>query len=82
MPRKIELRVSVTPAQARLFLDDGLIKNPAAMTIVSDTMKHQLRAEAPGYRTQTLDVTFDRDLTTVVALEKIEGGAPMATAAK
>jgi serine/threonine-protein kinase len=58
----VALRVSATPASARIFLDDSpLAGNPFQGALARDGARHLLRIEAPGFVTWSESVTLDRD---------------------
>jgi serine/threonine-protein kinase len=67
----VELRISVSPRSAHLFFDEGeLSTNPYVGSRPQDRTHHQVRAEAQGYATQTVDVVLDRDISVAIALER------------
>jgi hypothetical protein len=70
-PKTITVDLEAAPAEAKLFLDDKPIANPAHLTVPSDGSAHELRAEAPGRRPEVAKLTYDRDQTRKIALEKI-----------
>ncbi len=70
----VEISVSVSPPEAKIFLDDKpLAGNPARTTVARDGGAHQVRIEAPGYATKVDTITFERDRSIDVALTKAEG---------
>jgi serine/threonine-protein kinase len=63
--------VAIAPSQARAFFDgQELPANPYSGTYDQDRSKHQVRAEAPGYVSQTVDVVLDHDTSVSIALER------------
>jgi hypothetical protein len=67
----VELRVLVTPTDAKLFLDDKeLGVSPFQGTMRRDNAKHLLRVEASGHLSKTVDVSLDRASTVEVVLVK------------
>lgn len=62
-PAAVHVSVTVSPYQARLFLDGILVPNPLEVVRAADDEPHELRAEARGYRTLTRPVRLDRDLS-------------------
>jgi eukaryotic-like serine/threonine-protein kinase len=76
LPADIEIRVSATPAEARIFFDEEpLAQNPGARRWPRDGRSHKLRVEAPGYITTYRNLATDRDLMIEVALERVPAGA-------
>jgi eukaryotic-like serine/threonine-protein kinase len=70
------LEISVTPLNARLFLDDRpLGSNPFQGKLARNGANHILRAEAPGYRTREMQITLDKDRSIDFALQSV-GVAP------
>lgn len=74
--QSVELSVSATPAQARLFLDNRpLPSNPYKGQLSKDNANHLVRAEAVGYRTATLNVRLDRNTENMIVLTPEAPGA-------
>jgi serine/threonine-protein kinase len=70
-PSRARVTVTVAPSQARAFFDgQELPANPYSGTYDQDGSKHQVRAEAPGYVPQTVDVVLDHDNSIAIALER------------
>jgi eukaryotic-like serine/threonine-protein kinase len=68
----VEINVTVTPPEARIFLDDKpLAGNPARATMLRDSATHQVRIEAPGYAAKVDNITFERDRNMDIALNKV-----------
>jgi serine/threonine-protein kinase len=68
---EIEIAVSATPPEAKIFLDDKPQPgNPIKSKLTKDGVAHQLRVEAPGYTTRTDVLTFERDHNVDVVLVK------------
>jgi hypothetical protein len=73
----IDLKVSVSPEGARLFLDDKpLASNPFTGKLPQDGEAHTLRAEAPGYAPRVRTITFEKDLEIEFALDKEKSDKP------
>jgi serine/threonine-protein kinase len=71
----VELSVMVTPPEAKIYLDDKLLAgNPFKGKLTKDGLTHQVRVEAHGYTTRTDTLTFERDQTMDIAMEKNAGG--------
>ncbi|HEY4116545.1 MAG TPA: protein kinase, partial [Byssovorax sp.] len=69
----VELRVSATPSDAKIFVDDVLVKgNPYRGKLPRGDVTHTVRAEAEGYTTHTRTVTSMKDLDLELALQKDE----------
>ncbi|AKT41414.1 serine/threonine protein kinase [Chondromyces crocatus] len=75
VPGEVDLKVTARPAEARFFLDDVLLPgNPVSRRVPRDGSKHRLRAEAAGYKTETRELSFDKDFDIELALERESGG--------
>jgi len=58
-PSKIEIRLSVEPASATLFLDGAQLPgNPYTGRVEEDGKLHKIRAEAPGYTTREVEANW------------------------
>jgi serine/threonine-protein kinase len=80
-PQQVELSVQAIPANARLYLDEGLLPaNPFIGRVPRDGSVHVLRAEADGYEKASLMVRFDGNTKNVLRLPERsvspETGAP------
>ena len=76
-PAAIDLKVTVSPEGARLFLDDKpLAANPFIGKLPQDGESHTLRAEAPGYAPRTRNITFEKDLEIEFSLDKEKPDRP------
>jgi serine/threonine-protein kinase len=70
--QRITLVLRATPNRARLSLDGVLLEgNPHTLTAPPDGSRHQVRAEAPGYRGSEAEVVYDRDRTVTLDLQKL-----------
>jgi eukaryotic-like serine/threonine-protein kinase len=70
-PARIEVKIKVTPKEAKLSLDgEELEGNPFGGTFTRDSSEHELKAEAPGYETLTRRLSFERDVELELGLEK------------
>jgi serine/threonine-protein kinase len=66
----VDLRIEVSPRDARLFLDDQFLGTaPYQGQVKRDGAPHKLRAQSSGYATKSLTVVFDKDLAVSFALE-------------
>jgi serine/threonine protein kinase len=79
------VRISVSPPEARLWLDEEpLDNNPFVGSRPLDALPHPLRAEAAGYETERRSLRFDADVDLTLALRpserRPEGRAPSGAA--
>src|SRR5262249_40883603 len=73
---KVQIRLSASPPEAKLFFDsEQLPTNPYAGTLPADGVQHTVRAEAQGYSSSSTAFILDRDADIVLALERSKGGA-------
>jgi serine/threonine-protein kinase len=63
------LTVHTVPEHAAVFLD-GVRLDSRTLTLARDTATHEVRAEAPGYITETRRVTFAAHVSLLLALER------------
>ncbi len=66
---EVSVLVSVSPADAVVFVDDKPTANPAVTTL-REGSEHTVRAEAPGHAPKTTTFKATRDARVVLALEK------------
>jgi eukaryotic-like serine/threonine-protein kinase len=77
-PAQVELRISATPAEAHLFLDDQLLAgNPFKGSYPASAAQHQLRVEAAGFTPVTRRIALDKDYEIDLALQP-DAAAPAA----
>ncbi|MFT3774672.1 MAG: serine/threonine-protein kinase [Minicystis sp.] len=75
---EVELSITATPPEAKLYLDDKpLAGNPFKGKLPKDSASHQLRIEATGYSTRTDTLTFERDRSIEVVLGKAAADKPV-----
>ncbi|WP_170229136.1 serine/threonine-protein kinase [Polyangium fumosum] len=75
----IEVTITVTPPNAKIFLDGKeLATNPYVGKFPREDKTHIIKAEAAGFTTRSRDVTFDKDRTIEMVLEQ-QAAAPLAT---
>lgn len=68
--RPVELEVRASPQHASIFLDGkALSGNPAVHQLPNSDRVYELRIEAPGYESRTMEVTADRSRTLQVELK-------------
>jgi serine/threonine-protein kinase len=73
---EVEINVSASPPEARIFLDDRpLDHNPFKGMLAVEAGSHQLRVEARGYATQSRSISLDRNVVLELALQKDAGAA-------
>jgi serine/threonine protein kinase len=74
-PPPITIRASVTPRSARLFLGDQLLDgNPVELTVPREDAHRTLRAEAPGYVTEVVEIDLASDAHVALALRRAARG--------
>jgi len=67
---EVALRLSASPAKAKLYLDDRpLPSNPYLGNVPSDAIEHSVRAEATGYRSEEKSLIFKTDTDVTLTLE-------------
>ncbi|GAC1351696.1 MAG: hypothetical protein NVSMB1_07220 [Polyangiales bacterium] len=72
-----QLYLEATPHNAKLFLDDVSIGNPAKMEPKRDGSTHRLRAEAAGYERKDQSVSFDTaSARVIIDLDRLPNAAP------
>src|SRR5262249_6925036 len=70
-PKQVHVRFAAEPADARLYLDDTeLATIPYEADVARDASTHKLRAEARGYSSRSVIVSFANDADVVLRLEK------------
>ncbi|MBX3229708.1 MAG: serine/threonine protein kinase [Labilithrix sp.] len=73
----ITIEVTVRPQNARIFVDGARVAgNPYKMKTSRGSAAHEVRAEAEGYETRTIAVTFDRDRAIDLILNRQAWGVP------
>jgi eukaryotic-like serine/threonine-protein kinase len=60
-PSDVLLEIAVTPLFAKLYLDDRALGANPFRGRVPTGGAHMLRAEAPGFKTRSIDLTLDKD---------------------
>ncbi len=79
----VTITLGAKPTEAKLYLDDTTLpSNPLRKTFHKDNQPHSIRAEAPGYVTRSVAVTFDSDKEIVLALDKTTGYRAVGPAAR
>jgi hypothetical protein len=59
---EVSVEITVRPASAKIFIDGIPVPhNPHQMKAARSDASHEIRAEAEGYETRSLVVSFDRD---------------------
>ena len=70
-PTQSKVRITAFPATAKLYLNDHLLpSNPYSKMMDKDKVQYELRAEAPGFETETRTVNFDQDTELVLTLRE------------
>jgi serine/threonine protein kinase len=67
---KYHAHIEASPASARLYVDDALVRNPHDVDKEADGATHIARAEAPGYITRTSTFSFEANTSLQLALER------------
>jgi len=82
VPSTILLRLKAQPPIARFFLDGApLLSNPHEARVPADSVRHSVRAEAPGFASASVEVFFDRDVELDLVLQAPPGFASGTAAA-
>ena len=80
-PTRVQIRISASPTAAALFVDGRkLDENTATLTVIHDSVDHEIRATAAGYQDYRKFVRFERDVSLEVMLQPV-ASAPAASAA-
>ncbi len=80
-PAPIPVEIRVRTENAQIFWDDLPLRgNPFRGQFAPDAQVHRVRAEAAGYRSQTVVVTLDRELALDLTLEPEPSSAIATTA--
>ncbi len=74
----VRIRMSATPADARIFIDDVEFPNPMNTLRARNEKPQRIRIERPEYRTIERTVLFDSDQTFVFELQR-DGKKPATT---
>lgn len=70
-PASVNIRISASPPEAKLFFDGHpLTANPSVQVLATDTLEHEVRAEAEGYLSSTTKLMGNRDADIILKLEK------------
>ncbi|MBK8251486.1 MAG: protein kinase [Polyangiaceae bacterium] len=64
----IDLKLTVSPPDAVVYLDEAKLAAPYTMKAPADGFGHKLRVEANGYTTESRMLVFDKDVTLDIAL--------------
>ena len=68
--RAINLRISASPASAKILIDGReLAGNPVNFAVAGDGSTHSLSIQASEFKSRTLNLVYDREQDVVVALE-------------
>ncbi len=68
----INLRISASPASARVLIDgQSVAGNPANISVVSDGSTHTVTVQAEDYTPRQMSIIYDRDQDVVVALDQV-----------
>jgi eukaryotic-like serine/threonine-protein kinase len=74
----VKVRISVTPSDAKLFIDGTAVSNPYVDMHSVDDKPHEIRAEGRNYETRTIQRAFssDTELQLALAWKGIGGPVP------
>jgi hypothetical protein len=76
----VHVLIAATPPTASLYLDDApLLRNPFEGDLPSDSARHAIRAEAPGYRSQTRVAELNQPVRLEMNLESASPASPPET---
>lgn len=77
-PASVHVLIQAMPPTATLFLDDApLSRNPFEGELPSDSARHVVRAEAPGYRSETRLAALNGPLQLELDLQAVPSAAPL-----
>jgi serine/threonine-protein kinase len=69
---QVEVVLTASPGEARLFLDDSPVEsNPYKTYVPKGPGLHRIRAEAPGFSTANEIRSFDKDSVVTLVLERV-----------
>ena len=75
-PSKVRVTITVSPENARIFVDDERVTgNPAEVELPADGASHTVRADAPGHREESQEFTASEDSEIQLALHRRRGGS-------
>jgi serine/threonine-protein kinase len=70
LPARVTVNMSVTPQEARLYLDDRLLaSNPFRDTLPRDSLEHTFRARAEGFEEFRKVIRLESDLDITVSMK-------------
>jgi serine/threonine-protein kinase len=79
----VEITIASTAPGARLYLDDAILAaNPFVGTFLPSPISRRVRAEAPGYTSKEMVVTFAQPLRLEIALEPLRPDAAVVDASR
>jgi serine/threonine-protein kinase len=69
-PEQVKLRITASPANAKLLLDDvPITPNPYSTSLPADGATHTIRAEAAGYEAESQIFASDKDANFTLSLK-------------
>jgi hypothetical protein len=72
----VTITLTASPLEAKLYLDDEpLPSNPFSKRILPDSDAHVIRAQAPGYSARKESLSFDKDTSVILRLERTKATA-------
>ena len=74
--KTLKIKITAVPDTAAIFIDNTKMgSNPASIEMKADGVDHPLRVEAPGFKTESRFVKFDKDID--LKIELVEDKKPV-----
>jgi serine/threonine-protein kinase len=75
VPTSVRVTLRALPSSATFVIDQGKrVDNPFVGDLPRDGFDHQVKVSAPGYKSKTITVRFDKDVVLDVNLERAHRG--------
>jgi eukaryotic-like serine/threonine-protein kinase len=74
-PVDVSVEIVIKPVTAKLTVDGKAVTNPFHLKTLKGDTAHEIRAEAEGYESRTLQAAWDRDRSLDISLVKLEQAA-------
>ena len=76
-PDLVTVEIRVTPPEAYLSIDDAIASsNPFSGRFPTGSASHRVRAQAPGYVSKSVLITYDANVALELNLDKLEPVRP------